>query len=63
MKKVCVFQEDELNQLKFDIIEAIVKESKKDYGVKFIGRDGGEEMEGMAIRGHLIFCIDRVWPK
>ena len=60
MKKVCVFQEDELKQLRLDIIEAIIAGSKKGYGVKFISRDSGDFEQ--AVREHLIFCIDRVWP-
>ncbi len=62
MKKVKVFDEEEFKALRFAIIEEIVTESKSGHGIKFISRETDEEYEDMATRGHLIFCIDRVWP-
>lgn len=65
MKKVIVFEEAEFEALRRAVIDAIIEHSKRGYGVKFISRDreaGGEELEDMAMRGHLVFCLNRVWP-
>ena len=63
IKKVYIIDEAEFKKLRFDIIESIVSEAKKNYGCKFISHDTGEELEDMAVKGLLIFAIDMVWPK
>lgn len=67
MKKVIMFDEDEFSTLRFAIVESIIENSKKGYGVRFTSRDSddieeGNELEDMAMRGHLMLCIDHVWP-
>lgn len=65
MKKVIVFEEAEFEALRKAVIESIIEHSREGWGVKFISRDrdaGGQELEDMAMRGHLIFCMNRVWP-
>ena len=65
MKKVIIFEEEEFSALRRAIVEIIIEQSKKGYGVKFTSRDSDadeQELEDMVMRGHLVFCIDHVWP-
>ncbi len=50
-------------ELGFKLIEKILVDAKKDWGCRFISRETGEELEDMAVRGQLIFSIDRVLSK
>ena len=59
MQVLITFTKDEYHQLKRDLIENIISDSKKGWGSKYISRETGEELEDDAIRGQLMVAIDK----
>jgi len=66
MQKAIIFDQEEFKNLRRAIINSIIETSKKAWGVKFVSRDRDAlegELEDMAMYGHLMMCIDEVWPQ
>jgi len=62
-QKFVIFSEEEWEKFPKIVIDEIIKLSKKDYGIHFLSRDTGEELEDLAVRGFIFSCFDNIINK
>ena len=60
MQVLVTFTKKEYKQMRRNLIEEIISDSKKGWGYKFISRETGEELEDNAKRGSLMMSIDKI---
>ena len=58
MQVIITYTKKEYEQLKVDLIEQIINDSKQGWGCRFVARDTNEEIPDDAMRGQLVVSIN-----